>query len=72
MDKGGSPYGPAPPLQYVSVSQGTLLVPPHTQNATQDVEYMSWFGRPVGCCNPKIGPDKCPGAKCCCCEPRCV
>lgn len=231
MDEGGSPYGPAPPLQYVSVSQGTLLVPPHTQNATQDVEYMSWFGpgwmprstpfrlvvpfypadcwcmgggglnldaeppvrqvlqglggadavdkwealkhelnasllgrcsvfgnvvlcmtgfgiplvcymeakrqrvlrawlrdanervfaphglyakfqtvtlvrsngdgnvheeeyswlavalsaqeaaalqaepvfwRPVGCCNPKIGPDKCPGAKCCCCEPRCV
>jgi hypothetical protein len=30
------------------------------------------FWRPVGCCQPKIGPDCCAGAKCCCCEPRCV
>ena len=30
------------------------------------------FWRPIGCCNPQIGPDDCPGLKCCCCEPRCV
>ena len=39
-----APPGPYPPSQVVGVPPGTILVPPHTQNATQEVEHMSWFG----------------------------